>query len=218
MPVTFELTLDTRAPEVTWGAIAGTHAGELLRVAYTIDEPQIVAATLRLPDGRELVASALEDRIEVYLPPDIAPGLATLVAGVVDDVGNAADVELDILLSAALAIPTGAGRASHPTWSPTDVPDPPRVIEWVTSRAGARSRDLVTHVTTSLPVRLRIASSTAVTRRTITFRTSTSASSAAGVDVAHVTAPARAGTATSGRVVSRRDGRAIEEALLLGLL
>ena len=88
--VAFRLVLDTRAPRVAWGAVAGTSAGELLRVAYTVDEPELTAATLRLPDGRELVASVLADRIELYLPPDTPSGAATLVAHVVDDLGNQA--------------------------------------------------------------------------------------------------------------------------------
>jgi hypothetical protein len=219
MPAVFELTLDTQAPAIAWGAIAGAFAGELLRVAYTTDEPAIDEGTLRLRDGRQLSVSVLDDRLEVPLPPDTTSGPATLTVHVADELGNEADVDYMILLVGTTTIPTGPGRSSHPTWSPPLPPEPPRVVTWPPSRVATRSRDRVTVASTTRRGAVLVASRPDTTdRRTVRFTTTPSpASSRAGVDVAHVAAPVTATGVTRGRVVGRRDGRALEEALLLGL-
>jgi hypothetical protein len=99
------ITLDTHAPEVTWGTPVGTTAGELLQVAYTLDEPELLDATLTLIDGRVLVLSVYADRLELVLPADASDGPATVRARVRDDVGNEAIRELVIVITGVPYVP-----------------------------------------------------------------------------------------------------------------
>jgi hypothetical protein len=87
MGATFDLTLDTRAPVVTWGAVGGATAGELLEVLYTTDEP-LAFAKLWLPDGRKLDMTIEADRLSVLLPADTPNGVSWIHAS--DDVLNEA--------------------------------------------------------------------------------------------------------------------------------
>src|SRR3954467_1409484 len=39
------------SPWLTWGAVAGTKAGELLQVEYSVNRPLLARATIKLADG-----------------------------------------------------------------------------------------------------------------------------------------------------------------------
>lgn len=77
MTAVFDLTLDTRAPAVTWDEPTGTTAGELLQLPYVSDEA-IEDAWLILNGGQRLELTVLADRLEVLLPPDAQNGAATV--------------------------------------------------------------------------------------------------------------------------------------------
>lgn len=85
MTASFDLTLDTRAPVVTWGAVGGATAGELLDVRYETDEP-LALAQLWLPDGRKLDMEIAADRLTLLLPADAPDGVSWI--HVYDDVLN----------------------------------------------------------------------------------------------------------------------------------
>lgn len=87
----FQLTLDTTAPHITWGAVEGADAGETLIVHWTSDEPVVSAsATLTLPNGAVLDMAVGADTFTVDVPGDSYQGTAEVRALVEDDVGNVA--------------------------------------------------------------------------------------------------------------------------------
>jgi hypothetical protein len=213
----FQLTLDTRAPLVEWGAVAGTTAGELLRVAYVADEPGVDSAVLSLPDGRALEMAVLADRLEVALPPDTPAGTATVTALAIDDVDNAALYTLDIAVTGALVAPEAPPR----TFPAAPAPLRPRPRKFITSRSRLRG---------SCPAQVQRA---AATVRTTTAGTGSSASTTARATASSSLAAsssartlavvtARDSTAAAAELsnvsVRRRDGPGLEEALLLELL
>src|SRR4051794_27230621 len=65
---------------LTWGAVGGTTAGELLQVAYSVTHPAVTGATLVLADGRRLAMTVYPDRLELLLPEDTPDGPATVIA------------------------------------------------------------------------------------------------------------------------------------------
>jgi hypothetical protein len=135
------ITLDTHAPEVTWGTPVGTTAGELLQVAYTLDEPELLDATLTLIDGRVLVLSVYADRLELVLPADASDGPATVRARVRDDVANEAIRELVVVITGVPYVPPQTPPTpARPGWP---VPRRPREqrehVVQVRSRVRARS-------------------------------------------------------------------------------
>jgi hypothetical protein len=101
VPASFELVLDSTAPAVAWGAVAGAVAGELLQLAYVADEP-IDSADLTLADGRVLVL-AVGAALTVMLPADTPQGAATV--RVRDDVGNERVYPALVLLQGAIVVP-----------------------------------------------------------------------------------------------------------------
>lgn len=114
----FVLTLDTTAPVVTWGAVDGTTAGELLTVLYTIDEPGITSARLELRDGRRLDMDVAADRLTVLLPADLPDGPATLRAFVADEVLNTAQRTVLLHLTGTIVTP-----APEPGGAPAGLPE-----------------------------------------------------------------------------------------------
>jgi hypothetical protein len=183
----FRLRLDTHAPQLTWGAIAGTHAGELLRVAYSLDEPRVDSATLRLPDGRQVAMLVRADRLEALVPYDAPTGRARITARLLDDVGNQATAEL------ALDVAGGVGPAPAPTALPRVQPSPGR------SRPEAPTPEREVRVRT----RAVASSSSRVTARR-EGRTTVTGSSRARVRTAH--AGRSIATASSrGRLVGGSD-------------
>lgn len=117
----FQLRLDTTAPRVTFGAAGGTTAGELLAITYTIDEPAITSASIRLADNRTLALEVLSDRLQVLLPPDTPDGNATVTVHTRDNVGNVRTQTQVVLLHGTIVVPP-EGPPSIPAPSP---PIPP---------------------------------------------------------------------------------------------
>lgn len=215
----FRLALDTHAPVVTWGAIGGGDAGGLLQVAYTVDEPALDSAVLRLRDGRVLAMSVLADHIEVVLPYDAPNGYSTITAVAVDDLDNLASYTLDVPITGGVGtIPTplfDRGTAPMPT-GPSR-----RTSERQERRIDSRSRAR-TSSTTRVAARRRD-HTTVVARSTDAVR-SRSADHSRALATSRVRAIAGHGHrhppgATGSRieVIRRRDGQEIE-ALLLDLL
>lgn len=101
----FQLRLDTAAPTVTFGAVGGTTAGELLQINYTISEPSITTASIRLADGRTLALEVLSDRLQVLLPPDTPDGNATVTVHTADDVGNTRTQTQVVVLHGTVVVP-----------------------------------------------------------------------------------------------------------------
>lgn len=153
MPAFTQLVLDTTAPSVSWGAVGGTTAGELLQLAYSADEP-IAFADLTLADGRVLVFTIGAAVLSVNLPADTPAGPADV--RVVDDVGNErVYVALIVLQGAIVPVPT-------PTPLPRTLAPPlrirrPRLIRHI-SRVQVRS-------SCTVRARTRNASRTRVDRR-----------------------------------------------------
>lgn len=102
MPANFKLVLDTAAPRVEWGYQQRVTAGEVLRVAYTTDEP-IAAAWLELPDGRKLAMTVERYELSVLLPPDAAVGVAAVIVS--DDVGNETRYPAVVLVAGVVVTP-----------------------------------------------------------------------------------------------------------------
>lgn len=213
----FRLTLDTHAPVLTWGVVAGTNAGELLQVAYTVDEPGVDSAVLELQDGRVLAMSVLPDRLEVLLPYD-APPRGTITAVAVDAVDNLASYTLDVALVGGVGAPptpiADRGNAPMPTGPSRRTSE--RQERRIDSRSRARSSS-TTRVAGRQAHRSRIVGRSSDAARS-SLRSSSRAIASSRVRLA---TGGRLGTAgaTSSRieVVRRRDGQEIE-ALLLDLL
>lgn len=109
------ITLDTSAPEVTWGATTGTTAGELFQIGYELDEPDATLATLTLADARQLPMAVGGSFLQVLLPPDTPSGPATVNLLVEDDLGNQAErTTVVMLIGAAGAAPIPVGPTGAP--------------------------------------------------------------------------------------------------------
>jgi hypothetical protein len=206
-------------PWLTWGPVAGTTAGEVLQVAYSVSRPGVDTARLVLADGRELVMTVSADRLEVLLPPDAADGWAKVIAELVDEWGHTGTAELDVLI---VGLPSGppvprpepAGGLPRPqrlvraparvtiASGPTGLRrrEPQRTVVARVGRGEREWRSAPIYRGRSAPGTVRIAAGAGHVR------------SVRRADVAAITVPAGA---TS---VTHRDGREIEEALLLDLL
>jgi len=90
----FILTLDTTPPAVVWGAVGGNAAGQLMQVAYTVGAEPIDSAEVILADNRHITGTVLADRLEFLLPYDAPDGAATVFA--YDDVLNGASLVVNI--------------------------------------------------------------------------------------------------------------------------
>lgn len=117
MPSSFNLALDTQAPVVTWGAVEDAEADFELRVGYTLDEPDVTSAEVRLADGRVLPMEVQAAYLAVQLPADTPNGSTEVRAYVRDDVWNTAVRTLTIFV---------AGVEGPPPVAPTGSPSPPR--------------------------------------------------------------------------------------------
>jgi hypothetical protein len=213
---TFLLELDTRAPALTWGPVAGTTAGELLQVLYELDEPAIASARLELADGRHLAMAVAADRLTVVLPVDTPAGPATVRAFLADELGNTAQATRVLVLIGTVVVvePTAppAPGVSRPV--PPTRRSPARTIA-TTTRIRLRSSSRVgTPPSSATRTRVALSSRTAVAPSPISGRTAVRLSARTGV-AGRTSLPTAAAVhlrATSS--VSFRDGRAIEEALL----
>lgn len=219
MSAVVQITLDTHAPRLGWGATSGTTAGELLRVAYTLDEPAVESAVLGLPDGRVLEVGVREDRLEILLPPDTPSGTATLTAVAIDDVDNLATYTLRLAVVGGVGpapSPVGA-RAPHASWSPAPRVGPERqLLRPDPSVATARSLSTVTTRGTVTTV-ARASSRDRVIAPQRTWASTARASSTHRVHGAYGQVSVVTGVSGDASVV-RRDGQQLEEALLLGLI
>lgn len=108
MSGSFLLTLDTHAPQLTWGATSGTTAGELLHLEYMLDEPGVQSATITLGDGRELALTDTGSVLEALLPADTPNGAGTVRVVVRDEVWNTHTYTRVLLLAGVVVEPTPA--------------------------------------------------------------------------------------------------------------
>jgi hypothetical protein len=209
------------SPWVSWGAVGGTTAGELLTLEYTPTHGTPVAYTLRDAAGRDIPVLDLGDHFEALLPVDVADGPATLTVDSQDETGNTSTTELVILLSGTpVAPPVSAPLAGGlPRLAPHRLVRSTPVELRVTALPAALVRRTPTLmlVVRGLPGARRVRSSPHFRGR------STPARVHVVIGVARVHGARRDATAGvaarfGATVVTRRDGPALEEALLLDLL
>jgi hypothetical protein len=203
---------------LTWGAVTGTTAGELLRVEYTLSRPELVSAELVLADGRRLTMIVAADHLEVLLPPDTPDGPATVVAQL-DDGARTATAELIVFLTGVPLVPpqrvpdaAPLRRGAHRLVRA----DPVRVrVRAEPGRLERRAPPTTVRVL-GLPARVRHAPVVRVLARSPAGVRLTAGPTVvrAAVRAAGATAALRVGETA----VAHRDGRALEEALLLDLL
>jgi hypothetical protein len=105
MPGSFDLTLRTHAPVITWGAIEGYVPGGAFSVAYSLDEPGIVAARLIDFDSVVFPLTIEPGHLTASLPDTVALGQATVEADVLDDVDNATTRTLTLAIQATIIPP-----------------------------------------------------------------------------------------------------------------
>lgn len=121
MTGTFQLTLDTRPPVITWGAVSDPIASEEMTVYYALDELGVVSAVVQLVDGRELPMDVYADRLVVTLPDDAPESNATVHVVLRDDVWNTTTADLPVHI-------TGPTGAPPPYVPPTGLPSPPQRV------------------------------------------------------------------------------------------
>lgn len=154
MTGSFQVTLDTTPPAITWGAVADPVASEEMTVYYTLTEPSVFEATITLLDGRTLPMQIYGDRLTVVLPDDAPEGDATVHVVLRDSVWNTATSDLPVRVTGVVSPvgpPAPVGLPSPPTRAPT------RSIDWGDSTAMASSDYSETAVWTSV-TRLRVSS------------------------------------------------------------
>jgi hypothetical protein len=227
--------LTFRAPWLDYGAYTeNAVGGTLFQVAYTLRRPGTVTATLRLADGRQLAMTVNAGSLEVLLPPDAPAGPATVLVDLVDADGVTGHADLTVQLSgvplpgggprsAGMSGVTPADRTAPRTRTISAPADPVRVI--VGAGAVRRQGAVRTTRDTEIAINLSVGRGVARLRRSPHVR-------ARSEEIA-VKLAARPGTLTGTwtlrrvervevntgeTAVVRRDGPAIEEALLLGLL
>lgn len=213
----FDLTLDTEAPVVSFGAVSGPVAGSMLAVAYTVDEVATLVATLTLADNRQLVMGDTGTQFRYVLPLDAPTGNVTVEVEAEDDLGNFATYSTTFPITGAVGIeivPTAAQSREAgivPTADPATVRAIRRSSPWeVRSRrrvAASRPRRVeVEHRTT------RIANAEA--RNVRTFHSSTARVISSSRVVISTAQPE-----TEIAILRQVDGPRTEEALVvLGLL
>jgi hypothetical protein len=134
----FDLTLRTHAPVITWGALSGYVPGGAFSVAYTLDEPAIIDARLIDFDGVVFPLTIESDRLTVNLPDTVALGQATVEADVLDDVDNATTRTLTLAIQATIIPPQPVQQVV--TGLPRETPPPRRREEHKRSRSTLRVR------------------------------------------------------------------------------
>lgn len=117
MSSSFQLTLDTTAPRITWGAVVDPNASEEMTVFYTVTEPGVTQATVTLVDGRSLPMQILPDRLLVTLPDDAPEGDAIVHVVLRDSVWNTATSDLPVHVTGTTGAP--------PAYVPPGLPSPP---------------------------------------------------------------------------------------------
>lgn len=209
----FQLTLDTHAPVVTFGA--PDSSGGALSIPYTIDEPSIASAWVVDSAGLRVDLAVEPSRLYGVLPGTVTAGWATVTAHAVDAVGNAHDYTLAVMLA-------GAAPAPEPTGPPPSRPSPiaPRPRKFVRSRVVVRQACPATVRTSTSGDRSTLtprsrATTAAVVRTSAALPVASAATTRARVTARETT---RGHAALSNVELRRGVGRSVEEALLLDLL
>lgn len=123
MTGSFTLTLDTTAPQITWGGVLDPIASEDMTVFYTVDEPGVLDATLRLIDGRNVAMTVYADRLVVRVPDDAQEQDATVRVTLRDDVLNTRTTDLVVRVVGTV------GAEPPPSYvPPAGPPSPPRRV------------------------------------------------------------------------------------------
>lgn len=211
------ITLDTSAPAVEFGAIAGAEAGQLFQAAYSLDEGEVTRARLIPSEGPAVELDIFADHVEGVLPPSIVGGTAELRLDVEDEVLNTAARSMSVSVTSPIgptirpvqpsAPPRGTGPARQPD-------EEPRVVSsrW---RRPSSSTSITSSSTSVVRSALRLETTVLherrVARRVSWSRWSSSSSTRAG---AYVGIAVR--TSTRAAAGPRRDGPE-EEAMLFGL-
>lgn len=213
MPSYLNLVLDTHAPVVTWGAVEDAEADFELHVGYTLNEPGITSAEVRLADGRVLPMEVQPTYLAVQLPADTPDGSTEVRAYVRDDVWNTA------LRTLTIQVAGGTGEPPPPPVLPSS---PPRVtvrsVVDEPSVCRCSSDDLVRAVVPTLS-RAEVSSRyLAPTRRTI--RHAAHARVTAAPDAMSVTAVtlSERGAGSSADVIWRRPEGPRAEGDIIALL
>lgn len=205
------LTLDTHAPVVTWGPVVGTDVGEELVQDYTVNEPGVYQAELRLADGRVLPMVVEATRLRVQLPEDTPEGQAQVRAYVRDDVLNAAIRTRAVALTGIAGEPPPAPAPY--AGPPSRDPPAPSLVRWDEAPVHLGSRDRVL-ARSSAVSRLRTRSRYTVPgTRAISRRSRLYLSSTTHV-AARVEAHSAAQTSSSDRLWKRPEGPRFEEELI----
>lgn len=172
MTSSFQLALDTTAPEITWGAVDGATITETLTVQYILDEPGVQSAELELADSRRIAMTVAPGQLSVVVPGDAPEGWGTVIAVLRDDVWNTATAELPVYISGVLAPPAEAPPPSAPpqgpSFHPVRVETPPSVamtsdsftataVISTTSRVRVRSRYVAPSRKVAFRIRERLA-------------------------------------------------------------
>jgi hypothetical protein len=218
LPSHFVLTLDTRAPVLTWGAATGTTAGELLQVGYSLDEPALVSASIRFADGRTFALGDTGLTLEVLLPPDVPDGNATITALLRDDVLNETTETLVLYIASTVILPEpeppAPGFPARPRRRPRRLA--PTVVA-TRSRTRARARAIAT----SGPPRAKPAIAVvSYAQRVVAELAQLARAGVTQSELRHVDVPvAHVSSRTVSRVtVRRRDGGDLEALTALGLI
>jgi hypothetical protein len=207
------------APWLQFGEPAGATAGELLQIPVNVRHGTVVAATIELADGRVLDLDVYGDRFELLLPPDAADGPAIVRVRLVDLTGNTSSAQTVVLLAGVPVAPPVSAPGGLPRQVPHRLVRSSPVELRVTAAPGALRRrgPARTIVVLGLPGARRVRSSPQMRGRSTPARVRVTAGSArllAGRHDAVASIPLRPGATA----VTRRDGAALEEALLLDLL
>lgn len=120
MTSTFQLNLDTTPPAITWGAVVDAVGSEEMTVYYTVNEPGVTSAELRMIDGRNVGMTVLSDRLTVVIPDDALEQNATVRVVLRDSAGNTATSDLPVHVVGLTGPPSPAPYAPPP-----GLPSPP---------------------------------------------------------------------------------------------
>jgi hypothetical protein len=131
---TFQLALDTTAPQITWGAVDGANITETLTVEYVLDEPAVLSAQLELADGRLIDMAVAPTLLSVLVPGDAPEGWGTVHATLRDAVHNTATADLPVYISGVLGPPPPV-PVTPPTAPPQGVARHPVRKDFGESRA-----------------------------------------------------------------------------------
>jgi hypothetical protein len=210
VPGALHLQLDTHAPVVTWGTVEDAEADFELHVGYTLDEPGITSAEIRLGDGRVLPMDVQPAYLSVLLPADTPNGSAEVRAYVQDDVLNTALRTLTVFVIGVEGAPPppAPGLPSPPQHAPR------RIVEPVSVCRG-RSEDVVRVVVPTLSIARGRSRYITPTIRTVTHTSVVRGTTATDQQFVTVAPLAGRGAGSSADVIWRRpEGPRAEEEII----